>query len=362
MSVDICIVNFHSTEDIRGALAALGVWRHGSIWLVDNSNNDEEIGALSTMAEEGQARHLIRCGRNLGFGEGCNRAFALSTADYFFLLNPDARISGESLLRLVEWLVQHPAYGAVSPTTQWNTDGSFVISAPVPQTPVVRMALAVAGHWPFVARHLSHLYVRRERQLTRGRQDRCVNFLVGALLLLRRSAVMQSGGLFRSEYFMFFEDTDLSRRLTARGWRLGIAGAVRGEHAYRHKAYKASLLEDSARRYFADHFPRWVRGFAGFAWKRVQQLPFRSRSDWIVPMATEIHSAGEFREVTGGAGVLALSPSPLLVPCIFRDPVVEPAPLTDDDWTALEPGTYFALMDAARSGSAGSRWVRFVRG
>ena len=98
-SVDIAIVNFRCVADTLEALARLAHWPHGTIWLVDNSAHEPAMAAqtaalrLACGAMPGVV--YIEPGDNLGFGRACNLAFAKSNAEFFLLLNPDARIGGE---------------------------------------------------------------------------------------------------------------------------------------------------------------------------------------------------------------------------------------------------------------------------
>ena len=84
--VDIAIVNFHSAEDVRASLDALGPWTHGTIWLIDNSCDTHEAQALRQMAASCPEARVLVAPENLGFGRGCNLAYALSQAEYFLLL------------------------------------------------------------------------------------------------------------------------------------------------------------------------------------------------------------------------------------------------------------------------------------
>src|SRR3990167_7043786 len=86
-----------------------------------------------------------------------------------------------------------------------------------------------------------------------------VSFVAGSVLMLRRGSALAAGGLFDPDYFMFFEDADLSIRLRRAGYELAIVTAVSAVHEYRHKAYKAALMQQSQAKYFGKHFPTFYR-------------------------------------------------------------------------------------------------------
>ena len=79
---------------------------------------------------------------------------------------------------------------------------------------------------------------------------------------------------------------------------------------------------------------------------------------WFEVLAQPVNSAEEFAHQTGGAGVLAFSPTMLLMPAIFRPSVAQARPFDAQEWELLEPGPYTALMVGADSSKAAS-WVYF---
>ena len=155
------------------------------------------------------------------------------------LLNPDARISPEHLTTLVQVLECDPNLGAVSPATYWNTERSFVLPRPSAQTPLAHVCQVIASWWPAATRITAQHMVRRTQKEMASTSPVHVDFLAGAILLLRRSAIEAAGGLFDSGYFMFFEDADLSLRMRRAGHRLALIPSTMAVHNYRHKPFKA---------------------------------------------------------------------------------------------------------------------------
>ena len=354
--VDIAIVNFHSAEDVRGALDALGPWTHGTIWLIDNSCDANEAQALRQMAALLPEARVLVAPENLGFGQGCNLAFALSQAEYFLLLNPDARIAQQDLRRLLDAMQHDLVLGAVSPATYWNSEKTFVLPRPSSQTPQAHALQIMASWMPPVTRRIAEHEVLLTQQHMAQSQPLTTDMLAGAVLLLRRSAVETAGGLFEPSYFMFFEDADLSIRLRRAGYRLALLPSAQAVHNYRHKPFKAALMAQSQMRYFALRHPSYLRlsgqlrGLERMA-RRVEPL------QWFEMLGT-LGSAPAFRQATQEARVLAFSPSLLMMPAIVRPAGVLDTGLSDSEWDLLEPGVYVAWLEAT---STRRRWVHFVR-
>ena len=355
--VDIAIVNYHSAEDVRGSLEALGPWGHGAVWLVDNSCDVGQAEALRQLAAARPEAHVLVAPENLGFGRGCNLAYARSQAEYLLLLNPDARIAQADLQLLLDALELDPLLGAVSPATYWNTEKSFVLPRPSSQTPPAHVLQVLASWLPAVTRRVAQRAVlRTQREMAQDRPVR-TGMLAGAVLLLRRSAVEAAGGLFEPGYFMFFEDADLSIRLRRAGYGLALLPGAQAVHNHRHKAFKAGLMAQSQRRYFELRHPGYLRLSGGLRGVERLARPLDPAA-WFEMLGT-LESALAFRQATGDARVLAFSPSLLMLPAIARPAGYAGTGLSDAEWDLLEPGPYVAWVEDAR---AARRWVHFVRG
>jgi len=84
-------------------------------------------------------------------------------------------------------------------------------------------------------------------------------WLQGACLALRVAALRQVGG-FDERFFLFYEDIDLSRRLVAAGWALGICPEATVVHHGHATVLKPGLVETTLRQglrsrhlYFTKH-------------------------------------------------------------------------------------------------------------
>jgi GT2 family glycosyltransferase len=355
--IDIVIVNFRCAADTLGALAVLGPWPHGAIWLVDNSADAAEAATLRAGTQGRNDVRLLVAEDNLGFGRGCNLAFELSRAPHLLLLNPDARIDAAHVVKLAEALAGNPVWGALSPKVFWDEERRFLLPEAFPQTPAALVAMALATHAPRLAHRAFRRYLQRTQDRMAGTRPFTATFLTGAVLMLRRDAVSRAGGLFDPDYFMFYEDTDLSLRLRRAGFRLGIAPQAEAVHEYRHKAFKTPLMMQARQVYFRKRFPRFFVATRKLA--RIDRLAKPvCWSDWGEVLPGPLGSAAELADRTAGAGIVALSPTPLMMPATMRPANALPAQLNDKDWDRLEAGRYMAAV----AGTTGAlRFVSFER-
>ncbi|SBS71217.1 glycosyltransferase family 2 protein [uncultured Microbacterium sp.] len=171
-----------------------------SVVVVDNFTTDEERTRMRALAAR-ESWALVEPVENLGFGGGMNlgvaRALELGARE-FLLLNPDARIEAQA------WLVMLAALSPDALVAPRVVDGAG-------QT-------WFDGADVYLADGLTMSAARRARRPDEPRWE----WLTGACLLLTDALWARVGG-FDEDYFLYWEDVDLSRRVVAAGGRLIVA-------------------------------------------------------------------------------------------------------------------------------------------
>ena len=363
VSIDIVIVNYRCAADTLQALARLAQWPHGILWLVDNSAQDVDIAADTAALHLASAGipwvRILTPGSNVGFGCACNLSFAESKAEFFLLLNPDARMAADDVVLLANALTDQPALGAVSPKIFWNEQRTFVLPVASPQTPGHRMAMALATH----SRTLTKWTVQHSLNGAMRQMDSKttfeVPFIAGAVMLLRRKAVLSAGGLFDPDYFMFFEDSDLSVRLRRAGFSLAMVPTACAVHEYRHKAFKAGMMETSLHQYFSKQYPLFYRWSGRLSRVAALARPVNP-AKWFNVISEPVTSAQEFATCTHNGRVLAFSPSLLMMPALFRPAFEDARSFSAQEWAMLEPAIYTALVQSTDS-TRKQEWFYFER-
>lgn len=366
-AIDIVIVNYRSAGDTLGAVAGLVPWPHGTIWVVDNSEDAVEVERLKAGTSAHPEVRLLVQARNIGFGAGCNAAYDLSTAEFLFLLNPDARIVASDILKMADTMQRDRRWGALAPRVFWDPARRFLLPSALPMDPWSLIAIALVYRMGASTTLPAQYYLAQQRRQMAGAKVFATRFLVGAAMLVRREAAIRAGGLFDPDYFMFYEDSDLSLRLRRAGFRVGIEPGSTAVHEYRHKLSKISLMVASAQIYYAKRFPRFYRASGRLS--RVESVAGKGLG--IGSAAQElgtIDSARDLRDSLQGRRILALSPAPALMPALFRPLGQAPVAFDDDDWERLEPGRYWLCCAGISPEGQGisrlqdtRRWATFIK-
>lgn len=176
------------------------------LYLVDNSPTDDFRLDLPL---DPRIEYIHRP-ENPGFGKSHNDAIkqSLSGFDYHLVLNPDVYFHSSILARMVEYMDAHADVGMTSPKVAYP-DGQLQPLCKLLPSPadVLLRRLLPNSSW---VRRRNALYELQD--LVYDRISLIPN-LSGCFMLIRRSVLETTEG-FDERFFMYFEDTDLSRRIS----------------------------------------------------------------------------------------------------------------------------------------------------
>ena len=229
--ISVIIVNYGTAALAVEAVESVRARRHGDrsvdIHVVDNASPGDNA---SILAQAHRTRHwgsrvtLHLESTNHGFGRGNNivlRELAERTSppEYVFLLNPDARIENEAVDILARFLDAHAEVGCVGAGVT-NPDGQRATAAF--RFPSVVSEFSDSLSFGPVARLFTRFTVPLPPDMPTGPVD----WVTGAAAMLRWDALQQVHG-FDPDFFLYYEEVDLMRRLNLHGWETWhVADAV----------------------------------------------------------------------------------------------------------------------------------------
>ncbi|MDP9017143.1 MAG: glycosyltransferase family 2 protein [Candidatus Eremiobacteraeota bacterium] len=260
MSVlDVIIVNWNDRENLAKALDSVfalpEVRADADFAQVIVSDNGSDDGSIPMLKERyGELVHVVKNGRNLGFGAGVNRAIALSASPYIFLLNPDATVAPGALQTLVAFMEAHPRCAMAGPKT-YETDGTVAESCGEFDSWTGAFLRSSAwGEFPLFARFANGAALRRWDY----NSERKVDLVIGAAVLLRRSVIADIGA-FDERYFMYHEEIDLAKRIADAGYETWFVPGAKATHVGQGSSRGRSVeshKQRSRRKYWLKHHGR----------------------------------------------------------------------------------------------------------
>ncbi len=261
MKLSIVILNYKSKGLVKNCLKAISESNNlpeTEIIVVDNDSRD---GIEEMMAENFSHLKFIQTGANLGMGGGTNIGLKNCCGEYVLILNPDIVVFENSLTEMLQYLEENPQIGLLAPKLL-NPDGTLQHTCYRYHnflTPFCRRTFL--GKSSFgqkeLARFLMHDYDHAE--------VREVDWLQGSCLLARRE-VWQKVNYFSEEYFMYFEDTDLCRKIKKENLQVVYFPETAVIHFHRRQS-AGSIFQMIRNKLTWIHFRSWLK--YEFKWRKL---------------------------------------------------------------------------------------------
>src|SRR5207253_4557684 len=198
--VSVSLVNTNSRVLLLACLESLEA-KDTEIVVLDNASED---GSAAAVRERFPEVRVIEQRHRAGFGANHNTVIRATAGRYVFVLNEDTTSEDWGFERMVAHLDANPRGAALGPRLVYP-DGRPQASAwRFPSPAAAAIGLLTLGRAGIVQ--------------SGGSKPRDVDWAMAAALLLRREA-LDEVGLFDEEFFIYSEETDLSRRLQRAGWR-----------------------------------------------------------------------------------------------------------------------------------------------
>ncbi len=248
--LSVVIVNYLAYDPLANCLESLAPFiAPANVVVVDHQTQPQSLERLATRFP---AVRFIPIAGNPGFAAGVNRGVRETTGEYVLLLNPDCIVASDPR-PLASWMSAHPK-AAVCGAIVREADGSIQASArrfPGITTGLAGRTSSLTRVWP------DNPWTTRNLVRDLPGEPIEVDWVSGACMMVRRDAFAAIGGM-DEQFFLYWEDADLCRRLKRAGWLTYYNPAVSVTHltgrSSQH-AREASLVafHQSAYRYYRKH-------------------------------------------------------------------------------------------------------------
>lgn len=211
-TVDVAVVNWNTPEAAaRAASAYLGSTGIGvTVSVIDNASSPGSRARLAELVPAGV--RLLLSEENLGFGAGANRALAGGGGEFVCVSNADVVPRPDALARLAAFCAR-PECGMVGPA--FDADSAYHAELPAAAALLLRPLVGGFGH-----RHVESPPPGSSLEVGQP---------AGACFAVRREVWERVGG-FDEDFFLWYEDVDLARRLRDIGLRNYVTGDATVEH------------------------------------------------------------------------------------------------------------------------------------
>jgi hypothetical protein len=182
------------------------------VWVIDNASKDDSVARVRHEFPQVQ---LVANEQNRGFAAANNQGIQLAQGRFILLLNPDTRVLGHAIEKLIAFMEATPKAGMVG-ARLLHSDGSFQHSAFGFPT----LAQILFDFFPLHHRLLnSRLNGRYPRRLYESGKPFPIDHPLGASMLVRRPVIEQVGAL-DERFFMYCEEVEWAMRIRRAGWEI----------------------------------------------------------------------------------------------------------------------------------------------
>lgn len=210
--VSCIIVTYNSATYIKACLEALTqcTYPNKEILLIDNNSKD---GTLAIAKKFSSKITIHSLSTNKGYAGGHSYGISKAKSKYVFLLNPDTLVTPNFLEPLVNSLLENSQRAAAQP---------LVLLSQKPHK------INLTGK---VTHYLAFDWLRDYKANAHRASGPIVSFS-GSGILLDKTAYQEIGG-FDQNYFMYYEDSDLSWRFRLQGYALWYCSESKIFHDYK---------------------------------------------------------------------------------------------------------------------------------
>ena len=211
--VSALVLNYRNPESavqcVRGLLSQ-SVAGSMEVIVIDNHSQDDSVGVLRNRLDAEPSVRIVETPENRGFGYGLNVGARSAWGEYLLINTPDKRLPADGVERLLAALRDDPGCGIIAPKLL-HADGTrrLSIRAFPRMIDILSRRSVLRKLFPGSQRRYLMLDADPEKPSE-------VDWVVGGCFLIRKDLFESLRG-FDERFFLFFEDTDLCRRVRAAG-------------------------------------------------------------------------------------------------------------------------------------------------
>lgn len=219
--ISIITVNFHQDEATQQMIESLesSAYSHYEVILIDNDQTENRSSLFHTSGKL-IYRNLVN---NEGFAHACNVGARISSGNLLFFLNNDTIVHENTLSELVHFIEDNPMTGGVSPVIHYYDQPDLIQYAGFSK--INSITGRNKRYYKVVGVNTSYLH--------------------GAAMMLTREAWELTGPM-NTDYFLYYEELDLSQKLLNKGFQLKVVPKSR----ILHKASLSTGRQSPLRHYY----------------------------------------------------------------------------------------------------------------
>lgn len=257
MDISIIFVNYKTKDLTINAIKSVKEKTEGleyEIFVVDNASND---GSIEAVEAEFPDVNIIKSEINGGFGYANNLAIKQAKGKYILCLNTDTLLVNNAIKFMFDFMEK-------AKNNNIGACGGYLVDTEL--NPIHcggRLPCVKEIVWKLGLRQIFKKYYRENIIMSLNSDEENLNekieYITGANIFFRKS-VLDEIGLFDENFFMYYEETDLCKRLWDKGYQVKFVPEAKIIHlesaSIKSSIQKLKMIKTSEFYYFKKHFPK----------------------------------------------------------------------------------------------------------
>lgn len=212
MDISIIIVNYNTLELTKNTIQSIldkTKEINYEIILIDNDSNDGSKEFFSTSNYK-KVIKFIKSNQNLGFGKANNLGINIAKGKYIFLLNSDTLLINNAIKILHEFMEENLNVGICGANLY---DENKLPTHSYGKIPTIFMDIndsIIKIYNKILKKRLDFNYTLKPLE---------VGYITGADMFIRKS-ILEKVGSFDPDFFMYFEEAELTFRIKKQGYKV----------------------------------------------------------------------------------------------------------------------------------------------
>lgn len=211
--LSIIYVHYNTPELLEKSIDSVKKYTTVNFEIIVIDNNSKK--QISKNIHKQKNIKIVNNSKNIGFGKAVNQAASIARGKYLLLLNPDTIVKKSSISKLVLSLSKSNNIGAVSPRLVNEKEETLHSISNFPTATSALVSFTLLNKIPLLNKIGNRYWLKNFDY----NSSQSVESLPGACILIKKTAFKKIQG-FDENIFMYFEETDLSKRLRNTGYTL----------------------------------------------------------------------------------------------------------------------------------------------
>lgn len=270
MDVSVIIVNYNTLELTKNTIESVFKKTEGlnyEVILVDNASTDGSVEYFENNYKEKII--FIQNRENLGFGKANNKGIEIAKGKYIFLLNSDTLLINNAIKILFDFMEQNIECG-VCGGNLYDRDNKPVHS-------FKKELVNIYSDFDFIKNFILKFIYKKRMDFNYANKNIEVGYITGADMFIRKK-MLEKVGIFDSDFFMYFEETELTARIKSSGKKIISVPQAKIIHlegkSTQFKERKFRMFTESKYKYF----------YKVFSLREVKLAYYISQLKYLIPL------------------------------------------------------------------------------